>query len=102
MRVKSIKISLEIPVPLNELDKNGVVYTEEAISKSCENTKNLPIIVYDRNNQAKVVGVAEFIKYKNGIILADGRLFFGGTEEEVFFDDSSRIISMEIGSFGIG
>lgn len=101
MRAKYIKTSLEIPVPINKPDLNGVVYTEKAIKDACDNAKDLPIILYDSDSKTKIKGIAEKVKYENGHILVDGYLFYGGTEESVIFDDENKIISMELKGFGI-
>ena len=34
MRTENIEVKITIPIPFNKPDKNGVVYTEEAISKA--------------------------------------------------------------------
>ena len=30
-----IKITMEIPFPISEPDRNGIIYTKEAVEKSC-------------------------------------------------------------------
>ena len=57
--------------------------------------------MYDSNNKAKIKGIANKVEYKNGNILVDGYLFYGGTEETVIFDDENKIISMELMGFEI-
>jgi hypothetical protein len=101
MRVKILKTSLEIPVPINKPDENGVIYTEEAIINACNNAENQPIIIYDDNGNSKVVGVAKNVRYEKGNIIVDGLINYGDTEELVKFDDENKIISMEIVGFGI-
>ena len=44
MRVKNAKIKITIPIPIDKLDCNRIVYTEKAIEKAVNNLhKNLPI-----------------------------------------------------------
>lgn len=102
MRCKNIKTSLKIPVNINQPDGNGVIYTEEAIIKACENASNQPIITYNENGDHVVIGVASNIKYEDGHILVDGYINAGGTTESVLFNDNKEIISMEISGFGLG
>ena len=101
MRTGIIKTSLEIPVPIDKPDLNGVMYTEKAIIDACEKANNLPIVMYGLDNNTKVIGAATKVKYEDGHILVDGYLNFGGTEETVVFDDENKIVSMEIVGFGI-
>ena len=101
MRTKFIRISLEIPVPIDRPDLNGVIYTEDAIRKACQEAEGLPIVMYTSGNKTKVVGVANNVRYESGNILVDGNIFYGGTEESVLFDDDKKIVSMEIQGFGI-
>ena len=45
MREENIKVKVTIPIPFGKPDKNGVMYTEEAVSNAVNNLhKNLPII----------------------------------------------------------
>ena len=101
MRTKYIKTSLEIPVPIDSPDENGVLYTEEAIINACKNADGLPIIIYNNDGTTTVVGVTNDVKYENGHILVNGILHFGGTHETVMFNDEKKIYSMEIMGFGI-
>ena len=39
MRTDNIKVTITIPIPYDKPDKNGNIYTEEAVEKNCE--KNL-------------------------------------------------------------
>lgn len=110
MRCKNIKISLEIPVKVNEPDGNGIVYTEEVIKKACEKAGSKPIMQYNGNSHEKcgfpsiparqVIGVVDKAEYRDGKILVEGRAFYGGTEEQVDIKDG-KVVSMSITGFGI-
>ena len=100
MRVENIKVSLKIPIPMGEPDLNGNVYTENAIINACNNADNLPITVYGEDKQPEVRGVATEVQYKDGYILVDGYIRYGGTEELIEIENN-QIVSMEIQSFGI-
>lgn len=101
MRTGIIKTSLEIPVPIDKPDLNGVMYTEKAIIDACEKANNLPIVMYGLDDNTKVIGVATKVKYEDGHILVNGCFRYGGTEETVVFGDENKIVSMEIVGFGI-
>lgn len=99
MRIKNIKISLELPVPSNEPDENGFLYSEAAIIKACKNANGKPLIIYNAKNERVPIGTASNVRYKNGNILVDGVLWYGGTMEYVKLD-KNKIVSMEIEEFG--
>ena len=39
MRTDNIKVTITIPIPYNKPDKNGNIYTEEAVEKAMEGLK---------------------------------------------------------------
>ena len=114
MRCTNIRIHAEIPVLVGTNDSafasgstfcdgNGVVYSVEAVRKSCENIGNLPIIQYDEHGVKKVVGIAQSIRWNpHGFIEVDGLLLFGGTNETVEFGKDDFVISMELSAVGLG
>ena len=52
MREENIKVKVTIPIPFGKPDKNGVMYTEEAVSNAVNNLhKNLPIIYRDNDKE---------------------------------------------------
>ena len=102
MRCTTIKTSLEILVPTNNPDGNGVIYTEEAIINACKNANNLPIIIYNSKGESVVIGSTSNVRYEKGHILVDGYINAGGTTESVLFNDNKEIVSMEISGFGFG
>lgn len=114
MRCTNIRIHVEIPVLVGTndgafasgstlCDGNGVVYSAEAVRKSCENIGNLPIIQYDEHGVEKVVGIAQSIRWNpHGFIEVDGLLLFGGTNETVEFGKDDCVVSMELSAIGIG
>lgn len=56
MREENIKVKVTIPIPFGKPDKNGVMYTEEAVENAVNNLhKNLPIIY--RDNDKEIDGV---------------------------------------------
>lgn len=105
MRVKNVKISMEIPVPFRKPDENGVRYSTESFEKACENASNLPIVIMNDDGTSTVVGVAGSITYiqdeANGDYMAvNGMLYHGGSSEAVGFTDDV-VTSVDLQSFGI-
>ena len=48
MRTDNIKVTTTIQIPYDKPDKNGNIYTKEAVEKAVNNLrKNLPIIFRD-------------------------------------------------------
>ena len=56
MRAENIKVTITIPIPYNNPDKNGDIYTKEAVEKAVNNLhKRTPIIFRDEFGE-KVIG----------------------------------------------
>ena len=69
MRTDNIKVTITIPIPYDKPDKNGNIYTEEAVEKAVNNLhKNLPIIFRDESEE-KIIGV----KVLNSQVVCDLR-----------------------------
>jgi hypothetical protein len=69
--------------PINEPDASGMKYTKEAIANACENASGIPVTAYNANGEEVVIGVADNIRYEDGRVNIDGRLFKFGTTEYV-------------------
>lgn len=101
MRTEQVLVSFKFPAKAGEPDKNGNIYTEDAISKACEDACWLPIVQLDELGEGVPVGVANKVWYENGYINVDGIAWHGGTCENVKLDDLGRISDMTITSFSI-
>lgn len=101
MRTEDVQVSFKFQARAGEPDKNGNIYTEEAISKACENACGLPIIQLDDHDERVLIGVANRVWYDGEYINVDGIAWHGGTCENVKFDDLGRISDMTITSFSI-
>ena len=95
MRTDNIKVTITVPIPYNKPDKNGNIYTEEAVEKAVNNLrKNLPIIFGDESEE-KVIGTTTGDShiatwdFENQVckLTVDGEVFFGGTECTVDIKD---------------
>ena len=113
MRVDNIKVKLTIPIPVDKPDKNGVIYTKEAIENAFNNLRvNLPIIY--RDNESVINGVvigsttgnsyitdydSENQVYK---ITVDGVIFYSGGAELIVNEiQDNKITDFEIVSIGL-
>ena len=103
---------MAISFPYDKPDKNGVVYSKEAIERAVKQMPtNLPISFLDNNpeHSEKIIGYTESAPYaiqsdKDGNVkfTIDGRIFFGGTACTVNKMDSNGVIEdFEITSVGI-
>ena len=88
MRTENIKVTITIPIPYNKPDKNGNIYTKEAVLKAVNNIhKNIPIIFRDESEE-KVIGTTTGDShiatwdFENQVckLTVDGEVLFGGTE----------------------
>ena len=108
MRTENIKVAITIPIPYNKPDKNGNIYTEEAVEKAVNNLrKNLPIIFRDKSEE-KVIGTTTGDShiatwdFENQVckLTVDGDVFFGGTECKVDIKDG-KITDFTITGIGL-
>ncbi len=115
MRTENMNVKLSIPIPINKPDKNGVIYTEEAIEKAiCALNTNLPIMY--RDNEKDIVDNSIVIgnttgschmvhwDFENQVcnLVVDGQIYFGGTYCEVNEIQDNVVKDFRITSIGIG
>ena len=106
MRTDNIKVKLTIPIPIGRPDRNGVMYTEEAVENAVNNLrKNLPI----RNGNGVVVGattgdthIATWDSESQVCnVTVDGVVFYGGTECVVNKLEDGLVTDFRITGFGL-
>lgn len=89
MRVDNVKVTMEIPAHFGQPDKNGYVYTKESWKEAVKNAVGIPIEIIHDDGTRTVVGVTQDVRLvKAGdedILKVSGRLFYGGTSENVEF-----------------
>lgn len=87
MRTENIKVTFEIPIPVDKPDLNGFIYSEEAIRNAYKNVKNIQIEIPCSDGQFLPSGVAqevELIEDENGMYITGvGLVWHGGTDESV-------------------
>lgn len=113
MTEEFIKIKFSVNIPYDKPNKNGTVFTKEAVENAINNfPKNMPIIYKDRKNNFndKVIGattehnpcIVEW-DYENQIchMTIDGVAFHCGAEIVVNEIKNNIISSFEIRSVGV-
>lgn len=89
MRTENVKVKITIPIPYERPDKNGVMYSKEAVEKAVNNLQmNLPIVYRGNESQVIVIGytigkphIATWNVEKQVCnITTDGVVYYGGTE----------------------
>ena len=108
MRTDNIKVTMTIPIPYDQPDKNGNIYTKEAVEKAVNNLhKPLPIIFRDESEE-KVIGTTTDDShiatwdYENQVcnLTVNGEVFFGGAEG-IVTANNGKIVDFEIVGFGL-
>lgn len=104
MRTENIKVTFKIPIPVDKLDLNGIVYSKEAIRNAYKNVKNIPIEIPNNDGQFFTIGVAhevELIEDESGMYITGvGLVWHGGTEENVEMVDG-KVTSFHVRGVGI-
>ena len=108
MRTDNIKVTMTIPIPYNKPDKNGDIYTKEAVEKAVNNLhKYLPIVFRDESEE-KVIGsttddshIATW-DFENQVcnLTVNGEVFFGGAEG-IVTTNNGKIVDFEIVGIGL-
>lgn len=114
MREHLMPIKITIPFPYGKPDKNGNVYTEEAVQNAVNYLhKNLPIIF--RDNSSNSIKDFQLLGHTTGDchtvtwdsenqvceVTVDGVIYAGGTNCLVHSMKDNKVTSFEITSFGI-
>ena len=107
MRTNNIKVTMTIPIPYDQPDENGNIYTKEAIENAVNNLhKHIPII-FRGESEEKVIGttiddshIATW-DFENQVcnLTVNGEVFFGGAEG-IVTANNGKIVDFEI--LGIG
>ena len=110
MRTENIKVTITIPIPYDQPDENGNIYTKEAVENAVNNLhKHIPIIFRDESEE-KVIGTATDDShiatwdFENQVcnLTVNGEVFFGGTESECTFDiEKGKIVDFDIVGIGL-
>lgn len=110
MRVENTKVKLTISISFDKPDKNGVVYTKEAVENAVNNLhKNIPIIYGDVKTNKNIIGATTgdshivIWDFENQIckMVVDGVIFYSGAEIIVNEMNNNKITDFEIVSIGL-
>lgn len=108
MRTDNINITMKMPLPINNPDRNGVMYSKEAFKKAFEDVNGRPLEVLLNNGNRIPIGVIQDITYVEDefgdYALVNARIMYGGTCEHIqdLEKVSGVITSMTLVSIGIG
>lgn len=91
MRLDNLKIQLAVVIPFGHPDKNGIMYSKEAIEKAAANFNgNLPILYRDNDLCKDGVVVGNTVSETCSVlwddeqqvceVIVNGNLYYGGTE----------------------
>ena len=104
MRTENIEVTFKIPIPVDEPDLNGMIYSKEAIKNAYKNVKDIPIEIPCNDGQFFPIGVAqdiELIEDENGMYITGvGLVWHGGTNESAEIKDC-KVTSFKVNSIGI-
>ena len=104
MRTENIEVTFKIPIPVNEPDLNGIIYSKEALKNAYKNVKNIPIEISNNDGERFPIGVAqevELIEDENGMYITGiGPIWHGGTDESAEIKDG-KVTSFKVNCIGI-
>ena len=96
-----IKVTMKIPFPISEPDRNGIIYTKEAIEKAVREFDDVAPLMMVKNETGTVIGHIEKLELSDNYeVTAHGVCYFGGTYEEGDVKDNT-ITDFRFLSFGI-
>ena len=110
MREHMIPITITIPFPYDRPDKNGNVYTKDAVETAvCSLRKNIPIIFRDNKCDAKPIGHTTGESHivvwddENQVckITIDGVIYAGGTSCNIHHSKDRSALLFDITALGI-
>lgn len=78
MRTDNINISIKMPIPIDEPDRNGIIYSKESVIDAFKDVKGKPIVTYGKNGEEVILGYISDGYYSNGVLNADGVVWNGG------------------------
>ena len=102
MRTRLIKVSMEIPLPVDKPDENGLIYTKEALENAAKDAVDKPIEIIRDDGTSTIIGHTTKVDFTGEeSYMVEGVVYYGGTEEIVELADERRIVNMEITGFGL-
>lgn len=93
MRLDNIKVTFKSKLPINEPNRNGIMYTRDAVIKAYEESRNRVLIEFS-NVEGKFVpiGIAQELELieedGNMYVTGCGLIYHGGTEENAEMENT--------------
>ena len=96
-----IKITMTIPFPISEPDRNGIIYTKGAVEKAVREFSDGASLMIIKDEIDTVIGHIEKLELSDNYeVTAYGICYFGGTCEEGNVKDNTitdfRFLSFDI------
>lgn len=112
MRLGNLKTQFALVIPVGRPDKNGIVYTREALEKATDSfNRNVPIIYRDNDKYEDGVVIGNTIgetctalwddEHNVCELVFDGVVYFGGTECIINAMKEGVVTDFDIVSVGI-
>ena len=110
METENVEVRFTIPIPIDRPNRNGVVYTKEAIEKIIDSFNDNRPITYGSGNDldCKVVGVAKLPpnviwddEHQICKMIIDGIVFNSGIEYVINEIDDGKIKDFRITGVGL-
>ena len=96
-----IKITMKIPFPISEPDRNGIIYTKEAVEKAVREFDGMAPLMMVKDEIGTVIRHIEKIELSDDYeVTAHGVCYFGGTCEEGDVKNNT-VTDFKFISFGI-
>lgn len=97
MRTSNIKLTIEMPLPINTPDDNGNVYSRAAVREAVRTMGGVPLKWRDEIIGAVDAGYIASERENSAVLRLHATIPFGGTAEDgVLFDDTNRISGYHI------
>lgn len=110
MIAENTKVKFTISIPIDKPNRNGTIYTEEAVMKALNNLQtNLPIIYEDIETEERVIGMttgtSHIVNLDNDNqvykVTLEGVVYHGGIETVVNKIKDGKITDFRISGFGL-
>ena len=96
-----IKITMEIPFPISEPDRNGIIYTKEAVEKAVREFDGGAPLMMVKDEIGTVIEHIEKLELSDNYeVTVHGICYFGGTNEQGIIDNNI-VSDFNFISFGI-
>lgn len=97
MRTNNIKITIDMPIPINTPDGNGVVYSRKAVRKAVREMDSVPLTYKGQTIGVVDAGYIASEQEHSAILRMIATIPIGGTCcDNVLFDDQNRISNYHI------